>query len=751
MSEAVSDDAAKRQRQSLFVAQLNASFNRFLRIGDADTEILQRYQPLLISKGERFAQAFYDYLFHFPATAEVLNQYQASGGKIEDLVRKQLGHLQNFLLGDCRSETAIALTRIGHIHHQHGIEPAWFMGAYRLYLDYLHEVMDEAGAIADADRPRLEDAIQKFLFRDMGMMMEGYWDAALSQLQAEKDKVAVLQGQITGLLANIPQILWSVDVKTNTPLYVSPSTQDVCSLEIDLPIPCLGWTHPDDRDLVKTAWQEALQGKRVDVESRIQEPGKFPRWFRRTFHPFTDDTGTVVRIDGLMDETTKWKDVISRLNVLATTDSLTGLPNRSLFYDRLTQAIATARRLGNMQVVLMVMDLDHFKEINDTLGHPAGDEILRQVGARLAPLLRDSDTLARLGGDEFAVLLPEVTDALQAAQKVANNITQALSRPFTYENQELYIGVGIGIAIYPDHGYEVDTLMSRADLAMYSTKHKGIGPGVFHHETTHHITNQFQLASDLRRALERNEFVLHYQPKIGLRQGDAYGVEALIRWQHPELGMILPDKFIPIAERSGLIHPITDWIIQTIAEQSRLWRNAGEDLSVALNVSASSFLNPKLIQHLHDALGNGAAPDNSGRFEIEITENTLMADIGHGSHVLHQLREFGVSVAIDDFGTGYSSLTYLRRLPIHSIKLDKSFILEMVQNNADAAIVHSTIDLAHNLGCAVVAEGVENRATLDLLCSMGCDSAQGYFLGYPIPAHEIPHWLSNFSWPVASA
>jgi diguanylate cyclase (GGDEF)-like protein len=751
MSEEFSDAEAIQQRHSYFVPQLNESFNRFLRISDADTRILQRYQSQLLSNGERFAQAFYDYLFHFPATAEVLHNYQTAGGKIEDLVRKQLAHLNDFLLGDYSSESANALTKIGHIHYRHGIEPAWFMGAYLLYLDYLHEVMDEAGAIADTDRPLLEDAIQKFLFRDMGMMMEGYWDAALAQLQAEKNKVAVLQAQITGLLANIPQVLWSVDVKTNTPLYVSPSTQDVCCLEIDMPIPCLGWTHPDDRDLVRAAWHEALQGKRVDVESRIQEPGKSPRWFRRIFHPFMDETGTVVRIDGLMDETTKWKDVIARLNVLATTDSLTGLPNRSLFYDRLTQAIATARRLGKMQVVLMVMDLDHFKEINDTLGHPAGDEILRQVGARLAPLLRESDTLARLGGDEFAVLLPEVTDGLQAAQKVADNIVEALSRPFTYADQELYLGVGIGIALYPEHGDDVDTLMSRADLAMYSAKHKGIGPGVFQHESTHRVANQFQLASDLRRALDRGEFVLHYQPKISLQQGRAYGVEALIRWQHPEQGMILPDKFIPIAERSGLIHPMTDWIIQTIAEQNRLWDIAGNGLSVALNVSASSFQNPKLLQHLHDALGNTLSTERAGRFEIEITENTLMADIGHGSHVLRQLREIGVTVAIDDFGTGYSSLAYLRRLPIHSIKLDKTFILDMVQDKTDAAIVRSTIDLAHNLGYAVVAEGVENRATLDLLRSMGCDSAQGYFLGHPIPAEAIPQWLSDFAWPSASA
>ena len=748
MSEEYAEFSAQLDPSSQIIHQLNTSFIRFLRITETDTQLLQQYQTQLLENGERFAQAFYDYLFNFPATAAVLNKYQADGGKIEDLVSKQLAHLNAFLLGDCSADTANELTRIGHIHFHHDIEPNWFMGAYLLYLNYLSDVLD-AGAIPASDRPPLADAIQKFLFRDMGMMMEGYWNAALTQLQVEQAKVAQLQGQITSLLANIPQILWSVDVTTNMPLYVSPSTQDICSLEVDMPIPCLGWTHPDDRELVKAAWQEALQGKRVEVESRIEEPGKSSRWFRRTFHPFLDDAGKVVRVDGLMDDTTKWKDLISHLNTLATTDSLTGLPNRSLFYDRFSQAIATARRLGKMHVVLMLMDLDHFKEINDTLGHPAGDEILRQVGARLAPLLRDSDTLARLGGDEFAVLLPEVSDGLLAAQTVADNIEQALSRPFFYYGHELYLGVGIGIAIYPEHGDDMDTLMSRADLAMYGSKHKGIGAGVFQPEVTQNADNQLRLASDLRRALDRGEFELYYQPKIALQLGRAYGVEALIRWQHPDLGLILPDRFIAIAERSGLIHPITDWVIQTIDAQNRAWKKAGYDLSIAFNVSASSFLNPKLLQHLHEALDQGLS--QGGQFEIEITENTLMADIGHGSSVLSHLQKIGINVAIDDFGTGYSSLAYLRRLPIHSIKLDKSFILNMAHDVTDAAIVRSSIDLAHNLGYAVVAEGVENRETFDLLQSMGCDSAQGYYMGYPIRADEIPQWLDDYSQKSADA
>ncbi len=726
--------------------QVNDTFNRFLRITDADAAILKQHQALLLRDGERFAETFYDYLFHFPATARVLKEYQASGGKIDHLIQKQLSHLQSFLSGNYDADSAADLTKIGHIHQQHGIEPVWFMGAYRLYLDYLHDVVAGCPELPTEEGQRLEQAIQKFLFRDMGMMLEGYWDAALSQIQTEKDKVTLLQDQITGLLGNIPQILWSVDVRTNTPLYVSPSTRNICSLDVQMPIPCLAWTHPDDQELVKAAWHEALQGKRVDVESRVQEPGQDPRWFRRVFHPYLDQTGKVVRIDGLMDETTKWKNVISRLHVLATTDSLTGLPNRALLYDRLSQTIATARRDSGKQVALMLMDLDHFKEINDTLGHPAGDEVLRQVAERLTPLLRESDTLARLGGDEFAVILPDSPNGLAAAEKVSDSITAAFSRPFQYEGRDLYLGAGIGIAVFPQHGEDVDTLMSRADLAMYSSKHKGIGSVVYQPQNSDSGAHRFHLTNELRRALDRDEFLLHYQPKIGLRSGHAYGVEALIRWQHPERGLLLPDQFISLAERSGLIQPITDWLIETLAAQCCKWRKGGNDLSIALNVSTTSFQNPKLLQRLHDTLTSGPLQGRDGWMEIEITENTLMADIEHGSHVLRQLRELGVTVAIDDFGTGYSSLSYLKRLPIQSIKIDKSFVLNMAHDTSDAAIVRSTIELAHNLGYDVVAEGVENRDTLDLLKQMGCDSAQGYFMGYPISASDITHWMAESPW-----
>ena len=536
----------------------------------------------------------------------------------------------------------------------------------------------------------------------------------------------MLQGQVNDLLANLPQVLWSVDVTSNQLIYLSPGARNICTLDVELPIPCMGWTHPDDRPIVSRAWDEALQGNRVEVESRVQVPGEQPRWFRRVFHPFRDSMGKVVRIDGLMDDTTDSKSTIERLQYLATTDSLTALPNRSLLFDRLNQAIASAKREPGKQVVLMLMDLNHFKEINDTLGHPAGDEVLHQVALRLKGVLRESDTLARLGGDEFSVLLADTHADEASATIVARNILDCFLEPFWFQSNELYLGAGIGIALFPDHGDNAGALMSRADVAMYCAKHTRTGFLFYDPKTDPHTQERLQLSSDLRHALARDEFVLHYQPQIQLSSGEVAGVEVLIRWNHPEYGMIYPDQFIPFAESTGLIGPITEWVLHAAIQQCKDWQYSGMALRIAVNVTARSFEDPQLVEKLEillDGEGSALSPE---QVEIEITENILMVDIEHGAKAIGRLRDLGVKVSIDDFGTGYSSLAYLKKLPIHSIKIDKSFVLNMTEDDNDAVIVRSTIDLAHNLGYQVVAEGVENRDSLALLESLGCDQAQGY-------------------------
>lgn len=728
--------------------EMNEAFNTFLGISEPEKALLAQYRPMLTQGAERFIEAFYAYLLAFPITANVLHHYQEAGGELAKLAEAQSAHFQKLLSGCTDEQSAQHLIHIGKIHYRHKIEPVWIMGAYQLYLDHLRQIIAAHPYIAPDEQYALASVLIKLLFRDMGLMLEGYWDSAMSLAQIEKNTVVELQGQVSDLLANLPQVLWSVGVKDNKLIYLSPATKKICTLDIEMPIPCMGWTHPDDRETVRLGWQEALRGNKVEVESRVQAPGEQTRWFRRVFHPFMDSAGNVVRIDGLMDDTTEAKEIIARLQFLATTDSLTALPNRSLLYDRLNQAIAVAKREQNKQVVLMLMDLDHFKEINDTLGHAAGDEVLRQVAHRLRSVLRESDTLARLGGDEFAVLLSDAQATEAAARKVARNILDCFVEPFWFQKNELYLGVGIGVAIFPDHGKDAGVLMSRADVAMYAAKHTDAGFLFYDPKTDPHTQERLQLSSDLRHALERNEFVLHYQPQIDIRSGSIIGVEALIRWNHPEHGLIFPDQFIPFAESTGLIGPITEWVLRTAITQCKTWQTAGTELRIALNATARSFQDPLLVDKLESLLSGGETRLPPERIEIEITENILMAEIEHGAKAIGRLRDLGVSVAIDDFGTGYSSLAYLKKLPIHSIKIDKSFVLNMAEDDNDAVIVRSTIDLAHNLGFLVVAEGVENRDALDLLTVLGCDHAQGYHISRPLPADGLILWIKNSLWSI---
>jgi diguanylate cyclase (GGDEF)-like protein len=747
----VDENARKRPAQPVprhyDQRSINEAFNRFLGISERDRKILTRHHDALIGGAGEFTEVFYSYLQEYPATAAILDRYRERGGEIKSLVRTQLQHLWNFLAGHMDDKSAADLAHVGEMHQRFGIEPVWVMGAYLLYWDHLQTRIQGNPSIDSSDVPALEDAVTKFLFRDMGLMLEGYWDAAMQAVEAEHRNVETLQAQVTNLLSNLPQVLWSVDVINNRPLYVSPTTRKICDMNIEMPIPCLGWTIPEDRERVRFAWQEALGGAQVEVESRVQAPGESLRWFRRVFQPYQDESGQVVRIDGLMEDITGAKQTIERLHTLATTDSLTGLHNRALFNDRLEQAIGmAARHPTNRQVVLLLMDLDHFKEINDTLGHPIGDDILRKVAERLKAVLRESDTLARLGGDEFAILLPETQDGRKTAVKVAQNILNCFEKPFYSGKHELYLGAGIGIAIYPEHGDDMSALMSRADVAMYSAKHRDT-PFVFYDSASDpHTPQRLQLSAELRRALDQNEFVLHYQPQVDLKHRCIVGVEALIRWNHPQRGLLPPDAFLPAAEHSGLINLITDWVLAEALRTCHAWRQNGLPLRVAVNMAARSFQQPGLIDKIGDLIKIcGAAPDC---LEIEVTENVLLVDIEHGITMLQRLNDMGVTITVDDYGTGYSSLAYLKKLPLDTLKIDKSFVLDMARDENDAVIVRSTIDLAHNLGYRVVAEGVEDQDTYDLLQILGCDSIQGHHVSPPIDAAQFEAWIRDSGWSI---
>ena len=414
-------------------------------------------------------------------------------------------------------------------------------------------------------------------------------------------------------------------------------------------------------------------------------------------------------------------------------DALTDLPNRTLFRDRVEQALLAARR-GESYLAVMLMDLDRFKEINDTLGHHNGDFLLQQIGPRLRHCLRESDTIARLGGDEFAILLPDLQDPISATQ-VAEKIRTALSRPFVLEGLTLSVEASIGIAYHPDHGSDVDQLLQRADVAMYVAKETHNGHEIYAAEDDQYSPSRLSLIGDLRRALGSGELAVFYQPKAHLRTGEITSVEALVRWKHPERGLLPPDEFIPLAEHTELIKPLTNEVMDSAFRQCRVWHEHGYNLAVAVNLSVRSLLDLQFpddvreLIHLHDVRPEWIT--------FEITESTLMADTWRAMAVLKRLSSMGIGLSIDDYGSGYSSLSYVKRLPITEIKIDKSFVMNMASDENDAVIVRSTIDLARNLGLKVVAEGVETEEVWNKLSSLGCDMAQGYYLSKPVPAEDI--------------
>jgi diguanylate cyclase (GGDEF)-like protein len=418
-------------------------------------------------------------------------------------------------------------------------------------------------------------------------------------------------------------------------------------------------------------------------------------------------------------------------------DQLTGLPNRSLFRDRVDQALLSAQRERSSATV-MFLDVDHFKAVNDTLGHEAGDALLRDLGTRLRKEMRSSETLARLGGDEFAILCP---GSAEEAAKLAERLHGALHTAFLVHDFPLEVATSIGIATYPEHGDDADTLLRHADVAMYIAKEARAGTAIYAAEQDVNDEARLVLAGELRRAIENDELVLHFQPKAELETGSIVGVEALVRWQHPERGFIPPNEFIPIAERTGLIKPLSRHVIVTALRQCSAWRAAGIDLHVAVNLTIPDLLDLELPDLIEMELAErGVRPD---QLELEITESTILADPFRVRQVLNRLNEMGLRLAIDDFGTGYSSLAYLRRLPVQTIKIDRSFVMDMCENPHDATIVRSTIELGKNLGLQVVAEGVETQEAWDALRAQGCTLAQGYFIGRPVPADELEALLEE--------
>lgn len=506
----------------------------------------------------------------------------------------------------------------------------------------------------------------------------------------------------------------------------------------------LGWTpldppwhalSPDGSERPGTAHPAIMvlhTGRPVRGETLgVRLPGGGFRWLQVDAVPSFDEAGQLREVISSFTDITARVQIEAELAYRASHDALTDLPNRTLFHERLERALGEGSALA-----VLLLDLDRFKEVNDTFGHHQGDLLLRCASERLRGAVGTDGTVARFGGDEFAVLLPAAD--CPAAVGAANAIRALLDDPFIAGGQSLHINASIGVALGGGRSEQAETLVRRADVAMYAAKRRGEPYAVYAPDLDSYTPERVALIEDLRSAIRMQRLALHYQPKVSIATGQVTCVEALSRWAHPSRGAIPPNQFIPLAEQAGLLVPLARWALGAALRQAGAWSDAGLPLTVAVNLSTADLLDPELPAAIDGMLrAHGLSPE---RLRLEVTESTLMADPERARAVLARLASAGVGISVDDYGSGYSSLAYLKHLPVDELKIDMSFVRHMTEDTADA-IVRSTVDLGHNLGLRVVAEGVEDRQAWEMLAAMGCDIAQGYYLARPLPADEIAPWI----------
>ncbi len=562
---------------------------------------------------------------------------------------------------------------------------------------------------------------------------------------------AQAEDRYRALIEEIPAltyVAWADD--TGSRAYVSPQLLGMTGFSpgewLAEPDMWVRRLHPEDRERVLRQFREACaSGERFTSEYRVLDREGRVLWWRDEGRPLPGPDGKARFVRGFVLDITEQRLAEESLRKMRFFDQLTGLPNRVLLQNRLGRALAESVRTERPLAVL-ILALDRFREVTNTLGHHNGDLIVRELAVRLGDALGDGDRVARLRGDEFGVLLPDA-DATFAAQ-VGERILGSLERPFMVQRLPIEVSACVGMAVAPDHGTEAETLLRHADSAVHAARKLGAGASVLYSSSCEQYDPaRLALLGELRRALEGNELQLHYQPKVDLKTRTVVGAEALLRWAHAKRGFVSPAEFIPLVERTGLIRPLTRWVLDRAAGEARGWERAGRNIPVAVNVSARSLHDGRIVDDVEEALlTHDLRPE---RLQVEVTESAVIADEGRAADVLSRLTGRGVAVSIDDFGTGYSSLGLLRRLQVHELKIDKSFVMGMSgEGGEDTAIVRSTADLAHSLGLTVVAEGVEDQWTLDLLATFGCDQAQGYHIARPMAAAAFTGWLGSSSWRV---
>ena len=595
---------------------------------------------------------------------------------------------------------------------------------------------------------------QEDLLHRLPVAIENAWYRA--QLERERGALRESEERFRQMAESIGDVFWLGDTARRRALYLSPAFERIfCMPVAAVYADARAWVahvHEDDRAAL-SAHMDSTEAVDFEIGFRVCPPGHETRFVQMRVYVVRDGEGRLVRRAGVIQDVTERKAQEARIEHLAYHDSLTGLPNRAMLMDRLGQALSQAQRL-DQQVAVLFIDLDRFKIVNDSLGHPVGDQLLQEIARRLRASLRDNDTVARVGGDEFQVVVGNVAGASDAA-RIAEKLMRVLGEPFVLEGQELHVTASLGVSLFPRDGASGELLLKYADIALYEAKGEGRNAyRFFSPEMNAQAHGRLRLENDLRRAVERHELELHYQPQLDLGTGEVCAVEALVRWRHPVRGLVLPNAFIPMAEETGLVMGIGEWVLNEACRQVAQWQREGladnlSPLRVAVNISARQLQRPGLDGAVRRALALSGLPADC--LELEITESSVMLDPSHAQSVLQSLRELGVQLSIDDFGTGYSSLAYLKRLPLDRLKIDRSFIGGIPSDSDDAAIVETIIVMTHKLGLRVIAEGVETLEQQLQLVRQGCDEMQGFLLAHPVPADELPALLKTLKEAAAAA
>jgi diguanylate cyclase (GGDEF)-like protein/PAS domain S-box-containing protein len=565
-------------------------------------------------------------------------------------------------------------------------------------------------------------------------------DAAARAAKRETEReLEAAHERLASIFDSVPDMLWSVGVPGQELLYASAAATRIYghAPEVFIADPGL-WLkviHPEDRPGVDAAWLGAQAGEAFDIEYRIRRPDGSERWIHDRGRLLRDRDGRPLRIDGIARDISETKEKQRQIDFLAFYDALTGLPNRTLFQDRLTHAIDAARR-GESRLALVVFDIERFKGINDTFGQPAGDRVLQMLAQRLADAIPHGAAAARLGGDQFAVLFPAIREAADLAGTLTDTAMRFFREPFVVGDKELRLAAKAGVAVYPEDGGEADALFRNAEAALKRAKATGERFLFYAPHINARVAEQVELESKLQRALERDEFVLHYQPKVDLATRRIVGAEALIRWQEPGGGLVPPGRFIPLLEETGLILAVGRWAMDEAIRAHRDLRRRGLPAPrIAVNVSSLQMREASFVDGVREAMGGLSGADCG--LDLEITESLLMNDIDGSVRKLREIRALGVSIALDDFGTGYSSLAYLSKLPIDTLKIDRGFVRGMVENPDDTSITTTIISLGQSLRMKVVAEGVEDEQQAQMLRLLRCDQMQGYLFSPPVPLEKF--------------